>query len=65
MQSLMSTFLATPQFPSDFSGYETALGDWEETRRKWGAVPGDRFNAATKKALLMDEAPATVKTLLP
>ncbi|CAK0803384.1 unnamed protein product [Prorocentrum cordatum] len=42
----------------------TALSEWEETVRKWETISGDRFNASMKKALFIDKAPKSVKTLL-
>ena len=64
IQSLMSSILSWPQFPSDLTTYETKLADWEETIRKWEVISGDVFNESMKKALYVDQAPATVKMLL-
>ncbi len=64
IQSLMTTVLNWPQFPSDLSGYETKLAEWEGTIRKYETISGDIFNDTMQRALFVDKAPASVKTLL-
>jgi len=39
-------------------------GEWEELVRKREALSGEQFNGSTKKAIFLDKAPSSIKTML-
>ena len=64
MQSVMSAILNVRQFPNSPTEYESKLAEWEELIRKYESLSCDGINQSVQKAIFMDKAPSSIKTML-